>query len=739
MADVKISQLPVATTPLTGTEEVPLVQSGATKQTTIADIVSKVGAVTAVTGTAPVVSSGGLTPAISMAAATGSVNGYLTSTDWTTFNNKQPAGSYLVNGGPLGTPSSGTATNLTGTASGLTAGNVTTNANLTGAVTSVGNATSLGSFTSAQLAAALTDETGSGANVFATSPTLVTPILGTPTSGNFSTGTFTWPTFNQNTSGTAAGLSTTLAIASGGTGQTTANAAFNALAPSQATNAGKYLTTDGSNTSWATNPLGTVTSVAATVPSFLSITGSPITTSGTLAFGLSGTALPTTSGGTNLTSFTANGVVYASSTSALATGSALTFDGSSLGIGGAATSRLMVKTTTDSGAVTNWGASQMTVNPSGGGTDTAFGVGVNTSTNDVYLYALAPSVAWRNMNYNAANHVYNISGSEQMRLTSTGLGIGTSSPAQKLNVNGIALFEGAAQGNIIIQKTGTNGVSLFSDAAGKLAFYDQNAGVTRLTLDSAGNLGLGVTPSAWTNGFKSYDIQGGSVASNGTGSVRFIQNAYFNASSWLYKTTSPASRYDQDTGGHYWFNAPSGTAGNAITFSQAMTLDASGNLLVGSTSQFGGADCKLQGKNGSSAQAVSFLWNATTTGDANFVAFGTEASITQRGSIAYNRAGGLTVYNTTSDYRAKDISGPVTDSGALIDSTPVYMGKMKGATQERPMFIAHETPAYAHTGEKDAVDADGKPVYQQMDASALIPVMWAEIQSLRKRLAAANI
>ena len=82
----------------------------------------------------------------------------------------------------LGTPSALVGTNITGTASGLTAGNVTTNANLTGAVTSVGNATSLGSFTSAQLAGALTDETGSGANVFATSPTLVTPVLGTPTS-----------------------------------------------------------------------------------------------------------------------------------------------------------------------------------------------------------------------------------------------------------------------------------------------------------------------------------------------------------------------------------------------------------------------------------------------------------------------------------------------------------------------------------------------------------------------------
>ena len=124
-----------------------------------------------------------------------------------------------------------------------------------------------------------------------------------------------------------------VAIANGGTGQSTANAAFNALAPAQTGNSGKYLTTDGTNTSWAVNPLGTVTSVAATVPSFLSISGSPITTSGTLAFGLSGTALPTTSGGTGLTSFTSGGVVYASSTSALTTGSALQFDGANLGLG----------------------------------------------------------------------------------------------------------------------------------------------------------------------------------------------------------------------------------------------------------------------------------------------------------------------------------------------------------------------------------------------------------------------
>ena len=88
MADVKISQLPAATTPLAGTEEVPLVQSGVTKKATVDDIIAGAGTVTSVTGTAPVVSSGGTTPAISMAAANTTTDGYLTSTDWNTFNGK---------------------------------------------------------------------------------------------------------------------------------------------------------------------------------------------------------------------------------------------------------------------------------------------------------------------------------------------------------------------------------------------------------------------------------------------------------------------------------------------------------------------------------------------------------------------------------------------------------------------------------------------------------------------------
>jgi hypothetical protein len=184
-----------------------------------------------------------------------------------------------------------------------------------------------------------------------------------------------------------------------------------------------------------------------------------------------------------------------------------------------------------------------------------------------------------------------------------------------------------------------------------------------------------------------------------------------------------------------------------VAGNEAARITSGGSFLVGTTTAAYSA--KLVAINtGASTSYLStdtateyglIIRNAAESGNNGFTLFQTETTGAVRGSITYNRAGGLTVYNTTSDYRAKDIYGPIANSGTLIDSVPVYMGKMKGATQERPMFLAHETPVYAHTGEKDAVDKDGNPVYQQMDASALIPVMWAEIQSLRQRLAAANL
>ena len=104
------------------------------------------------------------------------------------------------------------------------------------------------------------------------------------------------------------------------------------------------------------------------------------------------------------------------------------------------------------------------------------------------------------------------------------------------------------------------------------------------------------------------------------------------------------------------------------------------------------------------------------------------------GNISTN--GSTTSYATTSDYRLKTVYGPA-DAGTLIDAVPVYDASFADGVR-RPMFLAHELQAAmpcAVTGAKDAVDAAGAIVPQLVDHPMLVPALWAEIQSLRRRVA----
>jgi hypothetical protein len=125
-----------------------------------------------------------------------------------------------------------------------------------------------------------------------------------------------------------------------------------------------------------------------------------------------------------------------------------------------------------------------------------------------------------------------------------------------------------------------------------MSFLTKGSGsvTERMRLTSSGNLGLGVTPSAWWSTVKVLELPNGvSFFSNTSVPASSITtNAFFNTSTtWIYKTSAQATRYDQYQGQHQWYNAPSGTAGNAITFTQAMTLTSGGNLLVGTTADQG--------------------------------------------------------------------------------------------------------------------------------------------------------
>lgn len=332
--------------------------------------------------------------------------------------------------------------------------------------------------------------------------------------------------------------------------------------------------------------------------------------------------------------------------------------------------------------------------------------------------------------------------------SSGNLGIGTSSPAFKLDVVGSGAVYASVQntsagsarlrlfntgdtsdGFALINNSGASGqVNILNYKNSAMAFWTNST--QQLTIDATGNLGVSCVPAAWGGNGTIALPNSGALAFQGTyGNVG--ANYYYNGG-FKYTTTAAATLYSQGAGAHVWYTAPSGTAGNAISFTQAMSLDANGRWLLGTTSIAGYQNAGCFVYDTSNGAAYANHPNGAASGNV-YLGFGYNGSgigsITQNGTTAI-------AYNTSSDYRLKNITGPITTSGAYIDSLNPVEGTWKADGSTFVGLLAHEAQEASRTPVATGIK-DG-PEMQAMDYSSaeIIANLIAEVKSLRKRVAA---
>jgi len=353
-----------------------------------------------------------------------------------------------------------------------------------------------------------------------------------------------------------------------------------------------------------------------------------------------------------------------------------------------------------------------------------------------------------------------------MTLNSTGLGVGVS-PSYKLDVNGVARVSSGGDGVFLssasspdlyvvgvnyYNNNGTEGVQVSArpswriehkNSSDALAYLDigfraasaaASAFTSRFKIDGSGNVGIGVTPSAWGGSYKALQLQ--SVARNiaatgaGLGDFTVAFNAIYDStdSRWEYAGTGDkAGRYSQTgSGNHRWFvSNTAGTAGNEITdfASAAMTLDASGNLLVGTTGQNGSWNTKLTLSNdsGTTKWAVGPYLGGVT----NFIiSAGASTGVYLNGTAA-------TSWTSASDERLKDIIEPISNAASKVASLRAVIGKFKfdENNTRKPFLIAQDIQAVL----PEAVDASN-PDRLGVAYTDVIPLLVAAIKELTTRV-----
>jgi hypothetical protein len=387
----------------------------------------------------------------------------------------------------------------------------------------------------------------------------------------------------------------------------------------------------------------------------------------------------------------------------------------------------------------------------------SYSAGADAATYGVWTHYAVTAGGAPQPIFTAAHGNFSVNG----RLTTTGLkedtsgnlGIGTTAQTVKLEIGTRALGSQDPSYKLIVNRGVTGQYAEFAATNGAANINGVNGnggaiiflgdGVERARIDASGNLGLGVVPSAWS-GIKAVQIGNGSIGSTGFETDVF-NNVYSNGS-FRYIATGIASYYSQSNGNNIWYTAPSGTAGQPISFTQAMTLDASGNLLVGATGNPTDSRLHVSGRVGI-VNAISdcLLVSATGTDNSGYVFLGSGSATRQAAYFSINGANvgriecssTSTTYATSSDARLKTNVVNAPDAASLIDSLQVRQFDWKSdGSHQRYGFVAQELYEVAPEAVSKPQDPDEM---MAVDYSKLVPMLVKEIQSLRQRLATAGI
>ena len=407
------------------------------------------------------------------------------------------------------------------------------------------------------------------------------------------------------------------------------------------------------------------------------------------------------SGAVTLSGGTANGVAYLNGSKVLTTGSALTFNGTKLQIGSFGSSGRLLETYGSEALFDGAGQFDLLIGDGG----VAY---MSLTTND-------NATALKIRNYSGSSDI------AVFERATGNVGIGTSSPGTALHV----------------QRSSANAVLRLSSSVGSGRDWNINSQTDGyLTIGSdllagqlnlyQGNLGIGITAAArrlevsGAGSGETYQLRLGAGNSN----ISFTYDIGRSTVDGLFRF------YGNQTGfTGYIFGGVDG---------ERARIDSSGNLLRGQTSS-GNANSR-----GFYSDTAGYFGQNHLNGDASgsvYAYFGYNGS--SIGTITQNGTTGV-LYNLTSDYRLKNNPEALTGSGEFIDALQPKKWQWWDGSGEGVGFIAHEfmeVAKYSGNGEKDAVDADGNPVYQsiQPSSSEVMANLVAEIQSLRKRLAAAGI